>query len=127
MADDQEIIVFVDEENDYLLLDDDLNYAPEQFDGIIEVEIPGRDGRDGKDGKDGTNGRDGVDGGVLRTEITFAMPLDTWDIPHTFTARPIVTVYDNNGDEIGADITFPTPNLVRIKFAYEMTGMVQLA
>jgi hypothetical protein len=48
-----------------------------------------------------------------------------WTIFHNFPYRPIVVVYDNNGDEVEVDVTHLTDRVI-IEFAHETTGMVEL-
>lgn len=52
-------------------------------------------------------------------------PLKVWQISHPFTYRPIVTVFDNNDDEVQADIKHD-PGIVIVEFGFETTGVVEL-
>lgn len=91
---------------------------------------PGPQGDRGLQGIPGPPGSQGNDGGTTiqfaPTIYTQSTPLDTWIFAHEYPYRPIVVVYDNNSDEVEADVTHPMSNLVVIKFAHETTGVVQL-
>jgi hypothetical protein len=85
---------------------------------------PGPAGPPGQTGPVGPKG----DSSVSRTiPYNVAIPSDEWHLVHDLgNPHPDVNVFDNNGEAIFADVTYPSPTEVVVKFAYEMTGMVQL-
>lgn len=110
--------------------DDPLVYSP-----VISIAVPGFQGPastiPGPKGDKGDQGDRGDKGeSVLATaeylEVSFNIPSDVWYVPHDFiNPHPDVTVI-YQGQKVEADVFYETPNLVRIEFAHEMTGVVQL-
>lgn len=132
---EEEVFVIVEENNNFVVIDEDYSdIGTPVFDGtLVEVEIPGlqgppgEDGEDGQDGEPGPVGPPGVDATTYRLELPQNIPAATWVFHHDFPYRPVVTVYDNNGDEVWVDVSHPDTNTVMVEFAYETTGMVQLS
>jgi hypothetical protein len=97
----------------------------------IAVIVEGPQGPPGGRGNDsvvpGPPGPPGPASAARFIEYTVAIASDEWHISHDFNnPRPDVRIFDNNGDEVYADVSYLSPSEVVIKFAYEMTGMVQL-
>jgi len=102
---------------------------------------PGAPGVDGGDGTNGTNGLNGAPGtpgtpgttglqgppGAL-AEQTFTQSTGsaTWTINHTFPRRPFVRTFNNDGEEIVADESFPNATTVVVTWGYPATGSAVL-
>lgn len=87
--------------------------------------IQGIQGPPGRQGDTGERGPQGEPGYVQPIVHYQNMPSTEWTIYHNNGYRPEVNIYDNNDEEIIADIIYG-PNFVKVRFAIEMTGMVQL-
>ncbi|WP_274032546.1 hypothetical protein [Streptomyces sp. MMBL 11-1] len=59
-------------------------------------------------------------------EWTQSAGSNEWTIPHTLPYRPLVTVYDTSGREIGGSVDYPSPTTVRVRFAVAETGSAVL-
>lgn len=53
-------------------------------------------------------------------------PASVWWITHELLKFPAVTVVDEDGNEVDADVSFPTLAEVVVRFSGEMTGRVFL-
>ncbi len=99
-----------------------------------DTGLQGLQGLQGEIGLTGSQGLEGIQGPVgpagdsveVKRQTHFqSTPSDAWQIYHTFSTNPMVYIYDNNGDEVFADVSFQ-PGLVEVFFAHETTGVVQL-
>ncbi|MFC9505410.1 hypothetical protein [Streptomyces sp. NPDC057002] len=59
-------------------------------------------------------------------EWTQAAPSNEWTISHSLPYRPLVSVYDTSGREIGGSVDYPSPTTVTVRFAYAETGSAVL-
>ncbi|MFE2539044.1 hypothetical protein [Actinacidiphila glaucinigra] len=59
-------------------------------------------------------------------EWTQAAPSTEWTIPHSLPYRPLVSLYDTSGREIGGLVDYPSPTTVTARFAYAETGSAVL-
>lgn len=116
----------------------DLTISPEQV-AVLEVleGIPGRAGEPGQPGIPGPPGPPGPpgqsgepgppgEGSDYFQTYTQDTPAITWVISHTFGRRPVVTVYNQSGEEVEPDVEFPNANTIHVNFAFLTTGMVVL-
>lgn len=88
---------------------------------------PGAPGAPGTPGPQGPQGPQGLPGTSFNSEgITYsqAIPETIWEFANPFTYRPDVDTYDNDGNEIVGDVSFP-PGLIRVEFYYPMTGTLR--
>lgn len=111
----------------------------------LDVEIPagpkGLKGEPGPKGDPGLKGDPGVGfpgpigpigppgpavQNTLAEGITYnqAMPATVWELVNPFTFRPDVETYDNDGNEMLGDVSFP-PGLIRVEFYFPMTGTLR--
>ncbi len=88
----------------------------------------GDPGAVGPAGATGTQGPAGPPGASSDYGLTFiqSVPSDTWIIPHTFSRRPSVTLLDNDGFNIEADVRYPDPTTVVVSWHFPMTGIAVL-
>lgn len=91
--------------------------------GILEdVVIVGRIDPDPDDGG-GTTPTPGV-----FYEHTYAVPEDPWTVPHGLgRLRPEVTLTDQSGDIMYADVTYLDANTLRVDFANPTAGTVTVS
>lgn len=88
---------------------------------------PGPEGPEGPAGMTGPQGEPGPPGSPYgATTFTQSSASDVWEFTHTYAYRPGVDTYDNSGDPVEGDVTFPAPNVVRITFGFPMTGSARL-
>lgn len=74
-------------------------------------------------GGQGPPGRDGAPGGATfgwRQEISLAV----WTVPHNLKRRPSVTVTDDLGNTVGADVRYLDDNIIQITHGRPYTGWV---
>lgn len=88
--------------------------------------LQGLTGDPGPEGPVGPVGPKGLDGLGAPQLFTQQVPASTWFIEHTRETRPDVDVFDSNGELVYADVTFPSPTLVRIDWAFPNTGSARL-
>lgn len=63
------------------------------------------------------------------TQATRAFPIPAlvWDAQHTLdTPTPGTQCFDGNGDVVYGDISYPSATLVRVSWAFLMSGSVRL-
>ncbi len=104
------------------------------FDGERGPEGPagprGFQGPDGPEGPEGPPGPEGPQGpagtGTLRFEQRFATASDRWVIEHNLGAYPTVLTFDDNGEEMDGDVTYPSAAVAVISFAKPFGGLALL-
>lgn len=87
----------------------------------------GPPGPEGPVGPEGPEGPQGLSGDVITAEgVVFSQgtPSTVWEFANPFTYRPDVVAYDNDGNEMFGDVSFP-PGLIRVEFYYPMTGTLR--
>lgn len=80
----------------------------------------------GVTGPTGPSGPTGPPGQLVTLTYAQAAPSAEWLITHTLNHRPNIIVFDNDGNEIEPDVSYPSPTLVRITFGFPMTGSAEL-
>lgn len=96
---------------------------------VLEVGVSGPSGPPGLPGTAGAagaTGPQGPTGGVNISSYLFSTASTQWVVTHAYPYRPAVETYDQNGDPIEGDVTFPTSTTVRVTWAYAMTGSLSL-
>lgn len=68
----------------------------------------------------------GVRWGVTAITMQQAVAAAQWNFIHSFPYRPDVEVFDQNGESVEPDVSFPTASTVRITFGFPMTGSIRL-
>jgi hypothetical protein len=87
----------------------------------------GDDGPPGPEGPAGPQGPPGPPGGAAEETFTFAVPADVWDAEHTLpVTHPGVVAFDGDGIPMEGDVTFPTPDSVRVTWAWPQAGSMVL-
>lgn len=96
---------------------------------LIQADLtPGPQGPPGPPGTPGPPGPPGPPGTTLIEARTYiqSVPSNIWEFQHPYPYRPEVDAYDQNGDPVEGDVSFPTPTTVRIAFGFPMTGSLRL-
>lgn len=98
----------------------------EVFSGLPGLPgIKGDQGIQGPQGPPGPSGT-GVGGGYAVTTFTQSNPSSAWLVTHSLNHRPSVEIFNNDGEEVFADVSYPSQNTVLVEFAFETTGVLQL-
>lgn len=94
--------------------------VPEPVIELLEIVTAGPQGPPGPPGPMGPYGQ--------RTEIeqTFAIPAFVWTVHHLLGGHPDVDTFDQNGDAVIGDVTYPDESTVVVTFAVELAGKVRL-
>lgn len=83
----------------------------------------GQDGVDGQDGQDGSPGPPGPPGADVFFQFTQSTPAQTWIIPHNFSRRVNVSMFDTTGKQFITDLEQHPPfNTVTATFSLPKTG-----
>lgn len=92
----------------------------------LDVTVPGVQGPPGPAGPQGARGPAGPPGGSVEVVADFAAPLQVWEIPHAIPVTPNVITTDSSGRYVEGDVSYPTPVLVRVEWAWPMAGTATL-
>jgi hypothetical protein len=93
-----------------------------------ETGYVGPTGPTGPPGSTGPAGPQGPPGAILSAEgvtYTQATAETVWEFANPFAYRPDVDTYDNDGNLIYGEVSFP-PGLVRVEHYFPMTGSLRL-
>lgn len=97
---------------------------------VVEILILGSQGPPGDPGAPGAPGQIGPQGpagpaeGFVYTQMT---PEQVWIIEHPLVSdRPSVDVFNNDGESVWADVTYPSGNTVRVEHGFATTGIVRM-
>jgi hypothetical protein len=77
-------------------------------------------------GPAGPAGPPGPAGQIVTQTFVQQTASTEWLMPHSLGHRPFVIVFDNNGDEMEPDISYPNPTLVKASFGFPMTGSAEM-
>lgn len=95
--------------------------------GLSGVQgVSGIQGASGAQGSPGIQGPKGLDGLTFRLTYTQGVALSVWEVSHTYSYRPDVSTYDNAGNEMYGDVTYPLSSVVRVTFGFPLTGTLLL-
>lgn len=99
--------------------------------GVIEITTgptgpPGPPGPPGADGPEGPQGPPGESGATGIYEQTFASPDTTWTITHPLGVKPLVELFDQNGDLLWGEIKVPDTTTVIASFYLPFAGTARL-
>lgn len=84
---------------------------------------PGQTGSQGEPGEQGPPGEGAFLGPVVYTQ---SVPSVEWSFSYPMPYRPAVETFDTSGYEIFGDVYLDLPGVVRVEFAFPMTGTIQL-
>jgi hypothetical protein len=92
----------------------------------LDVTVPGVQGPPGPAGPQGDRGPVGPPGGAFEMVRDFAAPAKVWEMSHTIPVTPNVITTDASGALVEGDVSYPTPTLVRVEWAWPMAGTAVL-
>jgi hypothetical protein len=93
---------------------------------VVTPGVQGPQGPPGDQGEQGPPGPQGPPGESQQLTVSFASPLDVWEVTHTIPITPSVITTDTGGDLIEGDVSYPTPTTVRVEWAWPMAGTLVL-
>jgi hypothetical protein len=80
----------------------------------------------GPAGPAGPTGPTGPPGTAMELTFNVAVPAAVWEFTHPFPLLPNVITTDTSGARIEGDVSYPTPDSVRIEWAFPMAGTAVL-
>lgn len=88
--------------------------------------VPGPQGTVGPIGPTGLTGPPGSVGAISTLYFSQQTSSASWTFTHGLVYKPDVEIYDNAGNPIIADVSFPSLTTVQIDWAFPTTGSVRL-
>lgn len=133
--------LLIEIEDSYSSEDQDFEVLPESNETSLDVYLAegpmgpegpegpmGPEGPEGPMGPEGPEGPQGLAGDVVQAEgvnYSQAIPSTIWEFANPFNYRPDVVTYDNDGNEMFGDVTYPS-GYIRVEFYYPMTGTIRM-